>query len=425
MKSLRAWPCTTVGMILAWVAAHYLMVRLWQWTKPEIIGDVYYYWASIQDMPVKGIGATMPEYPTPVVWLFQFLKDFWYGNGDSLLTTIPVFMAVLDLLFTLALWFSDLPHRRCATYLWIGFVLTVGPLLYFRFDMMPTVLVGFALLWLLRRPGAAGALLGLGAAVKLWPALLLVPMLAVHRDRRSRTLWFCLVGLGLAVASLVGGGWDRLVSPLDYQKDRGLQVEAITATPVMVVRTLTGEGYQVRYTSFKAFEVFGPGVDVWITISNVLTILGFLVIGWLCWRLFRSRVDHLAVAAAAQAIIAILIITNKTLSPQYVLWMAAPLVVYVALARGSDEPAERRDRGILVWMGLAIAALTQLIYPVFYDSIVLSPNGHMYSTLTLAGRNLLLLLWTVVAVAAAIRHTRPSASGSTTTQPSDLAATAS
>ena len=65
-----------------------------------------------------------------------------------------------------------------ASVFWILFIGACGPIVWFRFDMLTAAAVALACLWLNRHPATSGALIGLGAAIKLWPALLIAPMSA-------------------------------------------------------------------------------------------------------------------------------------------------------------------------------------------------------------------------------------------------------
>ena len=102
--------------------------------------------------------------------------------------------------------------------------------------MVPAVLAGGALLAARRRPWLTGALTGLGAAIKLWPALLAGAFAVRRRGRGPMLGAFVGVGFGLAALSLAAGGASRLFSPLTWQSGRGLQIESVWATPLMVAR---------------------------------------------------------------------------------------------------------------------------------------------------------------------------------------------
>ena len=76
-----------------------------------------------------------------------------------------------------------------------------------------------------------------------------------------------------------------------------------------------------------------------------------------------------------------LIVFNKVGSPQYVGWLAAPVVV--ALALGLPR---WRTTAVLV---LGIAAATQVVFPWSYDLILSGVPG---ATLVLVGRNVALVV---------------------------------
>ena len=89
---------------------------------------------------------------------------------------------------------------------------------------------------------------------------------------------FVVVGFGLALISLIFGGWSRLISPLTWQSDRGLQIESIWATPLMLARALRPDQWIVDISQYQAYEIFGPGVDAWVMISSIATLLGLALI---------------------------------------------------------------------------------------------------------------------------------------------------
>ena len=183
-------------------------------------------------------------------------------------------MLALDAVFCYALWRASGRRHAAQFDFWLIFVPLIGPLAYLRFDMLPAVLAGGPA----RSTAQAmdhGALTGLGAAIKLWPALLIGAFMSYRSDRRPAGVAFVVVGFGLAVISLIFGGWSRLISPLTWQSDRGLQIESIWATPLMLARAARPDQWIVDMSQYQAYEIFGPGVDVWVMISSVATVLGW------------------------------------------------------------------------------------------------------------------------------------------------------
>ena len=163
-----------------------------------------------------------------------------------------------------------------------------------------------------RKPWVTGALTGLGAAIKLWPALLIGAFMSYRSDRRPAGVAFVVVGFGLALISLIFGGWSRLISPLTWQSDRGLQIESIWATPLMLARARPDQ-WIVDISRYQAYEIFGPGVDVWVMISSIATVLGLAMIILLTIRAFRhDGSTPAAIGFVVLATVAIMTITNKT-----------------------------------------------------------------------------------------------------------------
>jgi Glycosyltransferase family 87 len=402
MSRLVAWYDARRGprmIAIVWLITRLLMLVILASFERFVVGDVYYYHRKISGMFTAGLDQTLFEYPTPVVWILWLPYGASLGNRVGYLVAFVIFMLALDALFTYALWRSSRRRHDTAIDFWLIFVPLIGPLSYLRFDMLPAVLAGGALLAARHKPWVTGALTGLGAAIKLWPALLIGAFMSYRADRRPVGVAFIAVGFGLALISLIFGGWSRLISPLTWQSDRGLQIESIWATPLMLARAVKPEYWTVDMSRYQAYEIFGPGVDPWLIISNVATLLGLALIILLTIRAFRHNGSTpVAIGFVIVAIVAIMTITNKTLSPQYLLWLGGPmaaLLLFRPQATPEESPVINRMAGQL----LGLALLTQLVYPLFYDSY-LGRHGQamiMLSTIVTAVRNLALVAFTVEA----------------------------
>jgi hypothetical protein len=402
MSRLVAWYDARRGprmIAIVWLITRLLMLVILASFERFVVGDVYYYHRKISGMFTAGLDQTLFEYPTPVVWILWLPYGASLGNRVGYLVAFVIFMLALDALFTYALWRSSRRRHDTAIDFWLIFVPLIGPLSYLRFDMLPAVLAGGALLAARHKPWVTGALTGLGAAIKLWPALLIGAFMSYRADRRPVGVAFIAVGFGLALISLIFGGWSRLISPLTWQSDRGLQIESIWATPLMLARAVKPEYWTVDMSRYQAYEIFGPGVDPWLMISSVATLLGLALIILLTIRAFRHNGSTpVAIGFVIVAIVAIMTITNKTLSPQYLLWLGGPmaaLLLFRPQATPEESPVINRMAGQL----LGLALLTQLVYPLFYDSY-LGRHGQamiMLSTIVTAVRNLALVAFTVEA----------------------------
>lgn len=383
---------------MVWALTRMAMLRIF--TSPHenyITGDVNYYrwWLTASHLPDSRV---LLEYPVPVLWGLRSLVWFSGGpQGSYFVVLFAVTMLGLDALMTLALWQAG--HRHGAWW-WVFFVPALGPLMWFRFDMVPAVCMGFACLWFRRHPAASGTAVALGAAVKLWPALLIAPMVGRRPAALRRVVAFGLTGVGLALASWVVAGWDRLTSPLTWQSDRGLQVEAISATWPMGRHVLDpSSGYRVAMSRYNAYEVTGPSVGTWLGFSSLLMVLSVALavgLGILAWR--RNGLDQRSAVLAAATIVGALIVANKTLSPQYFVWWGATVAVMVdpfsgerrmAVSPEGTRATTRLQRHAWTAAGLLLATanLTQCLYPVSYGRLVLDNPSDWAFGLLLA-RNL-------------------------------------
>ena len=95
------------------------------------------------------------------------------------------------------------------------------------------------------------------------------------------------------------------------------------------------------------------------------------------------------------ATIAVTTITNKTLSPQYLLWLGGPAAVLL-LSRHDEGPRWHRVLDRLAVELLVLAVLTQLTYPILYNGLLGrgSPTFMVVSTVVTSLRNLSLLVIT-------------------------------
>jgi uncharacterized membrane protein len=215
-------------------------------------------------------------------------------------------------------------------------IFALSPLLVFHafsnWDLLAMALASAALwAWACRRPVAAGVLIGLGAAAKLYPALLLLPLLvlAVRTRRFAPALW----ATGAAVVS-----WLAVNVPLALAYYRGwrefysFSVERPTERSTLwaIGKTLVTDGVDATDATY------------WVPPGPAVAVAFLLGIGGVCWLGLaaprRPRVGQLAFLAVLA-----FLLTTKVWSPQYSLW----LVPLLALARP-------RWRLALVWQATEI-----------------------------------------------------------------------
>ncbi len=388
-----------------WAISRAFLAYVWAHFVTFVMGDVTYYLSQITNS--TSWSSSLVEYPTPVAWAMELLRWVTGGNQGTFVWAFATAMLALDAAMARMTWRLSSPQWRVPAVLtWIVFVVFLGPIAYFRFDMAPAVLAGAGAFLVRRRPALAGTLIACGAALKLWPALLVLPLLGMGRRGTRAAIGFGVTGGTLALTSLVFGGWGRLLSPLAWQSNRGLQIESLPATPLMWLRAFSrGRDWIVGLSNYNAYEISGPGAQVALQIASVATMLGFLlaiIIGVrAAWSIKRTP---RTVAAVMLAIILIMIDVNKTLSPQYILWLGGPLT---ALIGGGEDDSRPSLSWPVVWslLCMVLAFLTQIVFPLQYGNLV-SGSGAPQAVAALVARNVLLIVITVVVSIKAWRITR-------------------
>ncbi|HEY0215430.1 MAG TPA: hypothetical protein VGC57_03445 [Cellulomonas sp.] len=287
---------------------------------------------------------------------------------------------------------------------WLLFIFLLGPVAVGRLDAVVAPVVVTALALALRRPAAASALLTLGAWIKVAPGALLVPLvMVVRRPWRDLVLPAAAVCVAVVGAVVLGGGGAHLTSFLTEQGDRGLQLESVGATP-WVLRGLVDPGIRIWMNQdIITWEIVGPGTaTVASLLGAALPVALAAASALLLWVRLRqgAALDVPAFLARAALLIAVLlIVTNKVGSPQFVGWLAGPVVV--GLARpGAEGLRPWRLPAVLV---LLVAGLTQLVFPMTYSAIT---AGMVGPSLLLVARNVLLVVLVVVVTRDLVRTGR-------------------
>lgn len=375
-------------LTVAWAVTRLPVVELLLGRHSWVRGDLGYFQASLEMAWQHGLAGTLVEYPLPgvVVIAVPWLLTGAVGWEDGYGTAVLVLSLAADAAWTLLLALRAGRHRTAAVVVWLAAVPALGATAYARFDLVPGLLVGVAVLLLGTHPTAAAAAGALATGVKLAPGLVLPALAAPAGTRRRVVTTVAVVGGVLAAASWLAAGWSRLASPLTWQAERGLHVESVVATPLVLAWSEHPDRYAVDLGPYNAFEVAGPGAGELLATSGLASVLLLGLLGWLWARAWRrpGGVDVETVAWLALAGLAGFVVTSKVLSPQYLLWLLPAAAAAVAVSRG---------RGVVVWAGLLVVGtvLTQLVFPVLYGHLVSVTDTTGVAVGVLATRNLLLL----------------------------------
>lgn len=315
------------------------------------------------------------------------------GASGAYLIAWAVLVTVLDAIaFAVLVGRSPSQPRRMAAWFWITALLLLGPIAMYRIDAITVPLAVIGGLWLVRRPAAAAALLAIGAWIKIWPGALLVAAVVAARSRMRVLLAAAAVSAAVVVVLVAFGADAEIFGFLTEQTGRGLQIEAVAATPFLWL-AIAGAA-RIEYSfDILTFQISAQGADA---VSAVLTPLMavFVVLITVIGALKASRGASFArlFPPLALSLVTTLIVANKVGSPQFQTWLIAPAVLWLVLDRTrAAAPA------LLV---LALCALTCLIYPLSYDALL---RAETLPVAILTLRNIVLVVLLAVGIRALVR----------------------
>ncbi|MCC6626939.1 MAG: DUF2029 domain-containing protein [Chloroflexi bacterium] len=271
-------------------------------------------------------------------------------------------------------------------------VIAGAPLLAFRYDLLPAATTLLALVGVLAgRPLVAGLFLGLGIAIKIYPAVLLAVVgLFYLAQRRFRAAAAVSVGvvvplvlIAVPFASPKAGEW---LAGIAFFGARGIQVESVPGGVLLAVNAFGLARVGVSHI-FGAHQLSAPIADAVARWQPLVLALALASILALSWRRFRAEARESGtiapatlVTAMAAALLAFMV-ANKVFSAQYLIWLLpfAPLLPW---------------RQGLLFVGAW--ALTNVVYPWYYEILI---NSGRSAITILNLRNavaLALLAWLVL-----------------------------
>lgn len=369
MSTKKLWQ----SPVLLWVLFVLVSIWLgWQGYFAEAIpyGDVsfvYEFWAG-QAAGGAGVVGLDSAWVYPVVALVPILLPLnagpgLYPIGWIILVTVLNAGAFAYLLYSARGTQRNILQRIAALW-WLVFLLFLGPISVARLDSIVTPLAIVGLLTAVQRPAVAGALLAIATWIKVWPAALIAAVLVAVNKRKTILISVITTSAAVMVIAIILGGAGNLFSFLGEQTGRGLQIEAPLATPFLWLASFHEQGYAVYYdTVILTFQVMGDGTGFVAELSSVLLGLGFLgTLGWGIWLHRKGSSPSHVLPAVALTLTTVLIVFNKVGSPQYIGWLAAPIIAGLAL--------EQKRFIAPAVLALILGALTQAFYPYLYNALL-------------------------------------------------------
>lgn len=393
----------TVGLWAIFLAAHILVA--WQgWAYPsQPMGDVvlvYEPWSAAALSGGSIVGITEPWVYPQLALLPMLLTQFlaWpltgvVGMPGAYLIGWAVLITALDAVaFAVLVGRVGSASRRSAGWFWTAALLLLGPIAMYRIDAVTVPLAVVGGLWLVKRPGVATALLTIAAWIKIWPGAVVLAAVVAAKSRMRMLLTAIAVSAVTVVALFLLGADRHLFGFLTEQTGRGLQIEAVAATPFMWMAHAGAASVDYSF-EILTFQIGAPGVEIVAALMTplmVLVTLAVVVLGAI--KSVRGASFPRVFPPLVLALVVTLIVTNKVGSPQFQAWLIAPIILWIIF--------DRARSGAPAGIALALCGLTCLIYPLTYDALL---RAELLPVLLLTARNLLLLVLLAVAVRAVLR----------------------
>jgi hypothetical protein len=280
------------------------------------------------------------EYPVGSMAVMRgtaWLSDGLAGDGDPYTF---FYWTNVALLLACALATAWLLERAGAATILFAAAPTLAMYGTMNWDLVAVALATAATVcFLRRRDGWAGLLLGAGAAVKIFPALLLVPFVIERGRERDRTG-------AVRLATFAAGTWLALNLPL-----------AVAAPHGWWTFFRYNADRPAEYdTVWRALCWAGPCVPTWLVglLSLAIPIVGTALV----WRWKTRREPDTPRWVFAFPLLVLFVLGNKVWSPQYGLW----LLPWFALVAPSMKP-------FLAWQ--ATEVLVFVVRFSYFDA----PNG--------------------------------------------------
>lgn len=354
-------------------------------TFGAVTGDVIIYegWAITlmgnNIAAYSGIGIEYPPGALPFLTIPELFRGWLpYRQAFVMLMVLVDAAGFAGLLLLARRWGSAL-----GAWAWTLLLPMLGPLVYLRLDLVPAV----ATVWAVAAMATGswfggGAWLGFGAAAKVYPGFLL-PVVFIIAPRRRDVVWGAAILIAGALLPFVRYLGDVAESVGLYHAQRGIQLESLWASLVLVAGRL---GHQVGVVfNFGAAHIESDATAVLKPLALAASLGIVALAAWLTWMRVPTG-DAQGGVMVLLATLAGLLAVGTVFSPQFLIW----LVALAAAALCVPRSPVRWPAALLI----PVVVLTHVIFPFRYGRLMIQEGGMVAALLA---RNLL-----VAAIAVAV-----------------------
>ena len=345
---------------------------------------LYGYWLQMMQAgdPIFGI---QQNFVYPYVSLVPMLLAKVIGGGAGILVGWTVLVALLNFFATASLvkWGRGTAAGFAAAWAWVVFLFILGPAGVGRIDAIAASVAVLGLVAFANgRVGLAMVAFTLGAWVKIWPIALAAAAFIADKKKKLMSTATLITLLCVLLFALLAGGNTSVLSFIFTQGGRGIQIESPMAMFWIWAAKLGVPDVGIYYDEeIITNQVYGALVDEVSALSTLVLIGALLITVALTWRASRAGAERNQIfALSALTGVLDLIVFNKVGSPQFMAWLALPLIAIIYFQINKS------------WFSVAsifaIGVLTNLVYPVFYMDLMGLGD---WSVALLTVRNILLI----------------------------------
>jgi hypothetical protein len=380
---------------LTFIAVHLVLGVLNLSAAGLPLGDVtivYARWAEQAYASGVVVGVDTP-WVYPLLALVPILASVTFGLQHIAAAWLVMVMLVNAVALGFLTGWGRSRRGLIAGWWWAGFLLALGPIALARVDAVTVALAIIGVRLLRTHPRTAGIVLACATWIKVWPAALVLAAFIAVRARWRVAIAAAATSATVVVFALLAGAESNVFSFITEQAGRGVQIESPIAA-VWLWQVVAGVPDTFIYydTNILTFQIAGSGVDVAASLMTPLLAIVVVLIAFLGVRAVRAGATPTSVLPMLSlALVVALIVVNKVGSPQFVSWLAVPIVLGLVM-RGDQDAPHFRAPAVL---GIAVAVLTQLVYPYLYH-LLLTADPALIVVLT--ARNLLLIVLLVLAI---------------------------
>lgn len=326
------------------------------------VNTVYRIWSE-QAVTQAHVVGLHEEWVYPILAMVPMVLAHVINIGDYTISWLVLIVSLNALTFALLL--HKKKHRNLVAALWwVAFLFLIGPIAFGRLDGISAALAIIGVVICAQHKAFATVLFTVAAWIKIWPGAFVVALLIAVRQKAIIVFAAAIVSFTVLAISLLLGGANYVMTFITMQTGRMIQIESPIATPWMwMARAGIGQSAPYYDTVLYTYQVTGVGTDFAAFAIDIIFVLATLLVvtlGLLAHKkgyAYESLLPELSLG-----IIAAFIAFNKVGSPQFAMWLTAPVILGIMLqGRRFQYPA--------VFVA-CIGALTQLVFPTFFGNIV-------------------------------------------------------